>query len=820
MVSKRNATARPADQQAGGKINLAQLKALMMGLWLYLLLDLAPQLEDAIHNLGRHVPCPFHGGKDGFRLFSDAAETGGGVCNTCGSFADGIALLRKANGWTMGQTLEAISAWHTKNRNLKPAEKAPSKGPGIDPQAKKILDGIANGFEDDPGRVAEYLRSRGLLGDVPEVLKLHQGLPLYEDGTCVDTLPAMVAPYQRLDGQVVGYQRTYLDPEGPGKARVANAKKNTGPLWKGAIAGALIRLGEVGGVLGIAEGIETALAVQQATGITVWAAGSAGGMETAEIPQEIKTLYIWADNDKNGRGEKTALKLAERLLKEGRTVYVAIPQQPGCDWLDVLNQQGEGAVREGMEEAVCYELAENEADFSAQVTGVGESCEGKDADQIIDELNRHHFVVNVGGKVCIANLFYDPQMEREDLTLSSVQDFKYRYSNRFFDPDTTIAELWWSSPRRRQYHSIVFMPGQDVAGYFNLFRGFPIEPIPGDCSLYWQHTRDHVCDGNEEHYRFVRRWMAHSIQHPQQLPGTAIVLRGLQGTGKGVFVENFGALFGIHYVSVYRLDQVTGRFNSHLKNVLLLHANEATCRNDKVGEGVLKGLITDPYVPVEHKGKDIINLRNYKRIIVATNEEWAVPMGMDDRRYLVVDVNPAKKENKAYFRAIEEQMASGGLQALMYDLLTEDLSDFDVRTVPFSPSNFGQKLHSAAPIIQWWYDALCDGRTVGVASGASPDGWNLHPTHEQLFQAYANWCRESRLTPQSKPMFGRAFRKLLPGLTVGESRRVVGSGQAGWGEEVRRQRCYILPTLQECREAFQRYSKSGPEIWPEESQED
>lgn len=153
----------------------------------------------------------------------------------------------------------------------------------------------------------------------------------------------------------------------------------------------------------------------------------------------------------------------------------------------------------------------------------------RDPDEIIDELNRRHFVVNVGGKVYIANLFFDPQTKRIELTLSSIGDFKLRYSNRFFDPDTTIATFWLQSPRRRQYKGIVFLPGQEVDGYFNLFQGFPVEPIPGNCDRYWTHVRDHICSGNMKHYAFLRRWMAHGVQHPDQLPGTAVVLKGLQG---------------------------------------------------------------------------------------------------------------------------------------------------------------------------------------------------------------------------------------------------------------------------------------------------
>ena len=52
------------------------------GSWLSVLDSLAPELERAVSKPGRHIPCPVHGGKDGFKLFRNADTSGGGICNT------------------------------------------------------------------------------------------------------------------------------------------------------------------------------------------------------------------------------------------------------------------------------------------------------------------------------------------------------------------------------------------------------------------------------------------------------------------------------------------------------------------------------------------------------------------------------------------------------------------------------------------------------------------------------------------------------------------------------------------------------------------
>ncbi|MBZ3672428.1 hypothetical protein JT305_10370 [Salmonella enterica subsp. enterica serovar Senftenberg] len=69
---------------------------------------LAPHLEPALRKHGRHVSCPIHGGKDGFRLFKDAHLTGGGVCNTCGANHDGFELLMWLNNWDFKQCLSEV----------------------------------------------------------------------------------------------------------------------------------------------------------------------------------------------------------------------------------------------------------------------------------------------------------------------------------------------------------------------------------------------------------------------------------------------------------------------------------------------------------------------------------------------------------------------------------------------------------------------------------------------------------------------------------------------------------------------------------------
>ncbi|WP_143046877.1 primase-helicase family protein [Bradyrhizobium erythrophlei] len=106
------------------------------------------------------------------------------------------------------------------------------------------------------------------------------------------------------------------------------------------------------------------------------------------------------------------------------------------------------------------------------------------------------------------------------------------------------------------------------------------------------------------------------------------------------------ALFASHYFQVDDARYITGQFNAHMASCLLLQANEAVWAGDKTAECRLKGLITSEVQIIESKGVDPIRLRNFVRAIMSSNEGWVVPAGMDERRFVVLDVNPRGAQNR------------------------------------------------------------------------------------------------------------------------------------------------------------------------------
>jgi phage/plasmid primase-like uncharacterized protein len=184
------------------------------------------------------------------------------------------------------------------------------------------------------GTLAEkYLRSRGI-EMLPEVRRFAPALKHTETGW---SFPTLLAPIVDVRGELIGLHRTFLDPDGNGKAKVEPNRMMLGRCMGGAV-----RLGNLGEEIGIGEGIETSLSAMQLRGVPVWAALSTAGIMALVLPPlpAASRVVIFADNDVNGAGARAAKAAAERWYREGRRIRIATPNAAGTDFNDLLRSSG------------------------------------------------------------------------------------------------------------------------------------------------------------------------------------------------------------------------------------------------------------------------------------------------------------------------------------------------------------------------------------------------------------------------------------------------------------------------------------------------
>lgn len=237
------------------------------------------------------------------------------------SFTDILSALGLRSGDYTPPNAATLA--HREREQKAEAEKRAEQAKGLWMEAKPIT-----------GTLAEtYLRGRGITCSLPDSLRFH---PETWHGPTAKRYPALVALVEGAGMAAV--HRTYLRPDGSGKADVEPAK-----AMLGATAGGAVRLTGGLGPLVVAEGIETALSLASgllARPATIWAALSTSGIRGLHLPPQPGRLTIATDGDKPGR--EAGHTLAERAHALGWAVSL-LPAPDGRDWNDILAMKGETA---------------------------------------------------------------------------------------------------------------------------------------------------------------------------------------------------------------------------------------------------------------------------------------------------------------------------------------------------------------------------------------------------------------------------------------------------------------------------------------------
>lgn len=272
----------------------------------------------------RHGPCPLCGGNDRFR-FDDKEGAGTWICNVCGA-GGGMDLAMKFTGRGFRDLAPEID---NMLGNLKP------EAPRQEMTEEKRRDILRRTYlETKPVEAGDlvhvYLATRGLEELIyPPSLRFH---PQARDGDG-GIHPAMVAMVGVYGEKPVTMHRTFLRKDGRGKAEIPSPRK----MMPGSVPdGACVQLSDYhGGPLGIAEGIETAMAASAMFDMPVWAAISAPMLRKWSPPEGCEEVAVFGDNDPKFGGQAAAYDLAHRLSAgKGIDVTVHIPDLVGRDWAD------------------------------------------------------------------------------------------------------------------------------------------------------------------------------------------------------------------------------------------------------------------------------------------------------------------------------------------------------------------------------------------------------------------------------------------------------------------------------------------------------
>jgi hypothetical protein len=403
-----------------------------------------------------------------------------------------------------------------------------------------------------------------------------------------------------------------------------------------------------------------------------------------------------------------------------------------------------------------------------------------------------YFVVSDGGKTWVCTETVDPELGTLTIEQISPTAFKDLYAHETVMTARgrqQAAPLWLRAEGRPTYPGgFALLPEQTAPpGVYNLWRGFGYKPDK-DATVWnarpflW-HIKYVICGGDKLAFKYLLGWLAHAVQYPAKQAEVAVVLIGGRGTGKGTLGRYFRDIFGAHGTHIQSPEHLTGRFTGHLRSTIGLFVDEAFFAGDRASNNKLKSLITEDRIMLESKNMNAYPAKNRLKIMMATNEQFAISAGIDERRFFVVKVSDRAKQDHAYFQRLNQWWETGGSSALLTLLQRIDLSEFNIRKVPNTAALDQQKLEALTGLDAWLFEKL-----------QSEENWKQKWSAEEISRNFGWYCDQK----------GGRYKY------ENTSPRAVGKGLRQWLEVNRKREqntqnrrwVLMLPELQEARRQF------------------
>jgi phage/plasmid-associated DNA primase len=293
-------------------------------------------------------------------------------------------------------------------------------------------------------------------------------------------------------------------------------------------------------------------------------------------------------------------------------------------------------------------------------------------------------------------------------------------------------------------------------------------------------------------------WMARMMQQPGTKPGTAIILSGAQGSGKGIIIDILRKIVGKQYVhQVQNPNEITGDFNSALLQCLLLFVDEAVWGGDKQTDNMIKKIITEETITINAKYQEPIQVQSYVNAIFATNNDLPVNCKGIQRRYVSLETKGTyaggnNEVSTKYFKAIRDVP----IEIFAHFLYKLDITPFNPRDIVKTDALREHQAISMEVHHKWLNECLSRGHILEhiqqfQASIPKQEVYDSYATYTD--KANCKWKQDARLFwKQLKDLFknGITERKVTTSVNV---RKIM----------------VEFPPLNECKILLQKYRKRG-----------
>lgn len=232
---------------------------------------------------------------------------------------------------------------------------------------------------------------------------------------------------------------------------------------------------------------------------------------------------------------------------------------------------------------------------------------------------------------------------------------------------------------------------------YSYFKGYPYQKVDEvNMDLiqpFLDHIRKIITDNDENAYEYVLKWIASIFQKPSFMTTVVLLLLGDQGTGKTTFTDVICTMMGRYANNnVTSLNAIAGQFNTTIENKKLIVLNElqsidgngSRADRNAIG-GTLKSIITDKYININGKFKEMRLAENVSNYIMVSNNTVPVTIELTDRRYMVLNTSKEHMQDKVYFGALNKTIETEGFYENLFTyFMNLDISEFNVFKIPIT----------------------------------------------------------------------------------------------------------------------------------------
>ena len=273
---------------------------------------------------------------------------------------------------------------------------------------------------------------------------------------------------------------------------------------------------------------------------------------------------------------------------------------------------------------------------------------------------------------------------------------------------------------------------------FSIFQGYEYDPVQNVeiqiITPFLDHIKNIICSHNETIYEYIINWLSFLFQFPSSKTEIAIVLTGLQGTGKNVFTDTICNLLGEYANDNACIDNITGEFNDSIINKRLIVCNEVSTftTNKKFNADKLKTLITESTIDINKKFMSVSHQQNVCNFIILSNNFAPIKIEEGDRRYLVSEVSAEQIINEAYFGPLNATFTPEFYSHLLTFFLSRDISNWQRKRIPMTTRK--EEIISAS---KSKYYLFIQEKITKFASGY---------IRSESFKDFKKWCSENGYT--------------------------------------------------------------------------